>query len=122
MHRICIVSQINFRVKEDEKQIIQALAAQRGLSVPELAKQVLMKEISPLRVELAFQLLQEGKIGKKRAFTMSGLSYHEFLDEWVKRGAEEHISDESYKRGLQTAYSIDLTALRRKSPPSPDAQ
>ena len=73
--------QINFRVNDDEALFIQAIAEIRGISAPEIAKQALMKTISPLRVDIAFQLLKDGKIGRKHAWKLSGVSYYEFLQE-----------------------------------------
>ena len=102
------MSQVNFRVSDDEKIVLHALAKQRGVSVAELAKQAVIKEILPFRVDLAFNLLNAGKIGRKRAWIISGLEYHEFMVEWVKRGAEEIIPDEAEQKGFELAKTIEL--------------
>lgn len=102
------MAQVNFRVNDDERVVLHAIAKQRGVSIAELAKQAVIKEILPFRVDLAFQLLKDGKIGRKRAWVISGLDYHEFMVEWTKRGAEEIISDEAEQRGFDLAKSIDL--------------
>ncbi|MHA1733264.1 MAG: DUF6290 family protein [Promethearchaeota archaeon] len=107
------MSQINFRVRDDEKKLLQTIAELRGVSVSELARQAVLKEFAPLRVDLAFQLVSGGKIGFKRAWTLSGLTYHEFLVEWAKRGAEEVIPDEVAEKSLRDAFEIDLNAMRR---------
>lgn len=103
-----MMKQINFRVKENEKKLVEELARLKGISVAEFAKQSLLKEIEPIREDFAFSLLKQGKIGFKRAWIISGLSYHEFLVQWNKKKAEEHISDASEERSLKLALSIDL--------------
>lgn len=107
------MAQINFRVKEDEKELLQAVAKMRGISVSELARQAVLKEFSPLRVDLAFQMLREGKLGFKHAWKLSGLSHHEFMLEWSNRGAQEVIPNEVAEKALGTALSINLETLRR---------
>ncbi len=88
----------------------------KGISVPELVKQVVLKEIGPLRVDLSFQLLKAGKIGRKRTWILSGLSYHEFLVEWSKRGAEEVIPEETAVKELELVKTFDLKKYLQKSP------
>ncbi|HMF30793.1 MAG TPA: hypothetical protein VKK79_05240 [Candidatus Lokiarchaeia archaeon] len=107
------MQQVNFRLTDDEKRVLIALAETRGISIAELAKEAVLKEISAIRVDLAFQLLQEGKIGFKRAWTLSGLTYHEFLVEWSHRGAEEVISEEAEKKALKVALDLDLSQFLR---------
>jgi len=103
-----MMEQINFRLLKDEKEILSTIARSRGVSVAEFAKNAVLKEITPLRVDLAFKLLEEGKIGFKRAWKISGLTYHEFLIEWSNRGAEEKISQIAEEKGLKAALSFDL--------------
>nr|MDO8087695.1 hypothetical protein [Candidatus Sigynarchaeum springense] len=107
------MEQLNFRISKDEKRVIEAIAAERGVSTAELARRSLLKEIEPIRVDLAFKLLSEGKIGRKRAWTISGLSHNEFLIEWTRRGAEEQIPDEFIEKELDIARSIDLKKFMR---------
>ena len=108
--------QLNFRISKDEKRVIDAIAEERGVSAAELARKSLFKEIEPIRVDLAFKLLAEGKIGRKRAWVMSGLSHNEFLIEWTKRGAEEQIPDEFIEKELDIARAIDLKKFMRNQP------
>ena len=103
-----MMEQINFRLLSDEKEILSTLARDRGISVAEFAKRAVLREITDLRVDLAFNLVEEGKIGFKRAWKISGLTYHEFLIEWSNRGAEEKISKVAEDKGLSDALSFDL--------------
>jgi hypothetical protein len=108
-----LMAQVNFRVNDDEKAVLDALAKHRGVSVAELAKQAVLKDISKSRVDLAFDLLKEGKIGRKKTWFLSGLDYHEFMVEWSKRRAEEQIPDEAERKGFELAMSIDLNKFLR---------
>lgn len=107
------MTQINFRIDEEIKEIIDLIAQNRGISAAELAKQATLKEISKIRVDLSFQLLKAGKIGRKRTWKLSGLSTLEFLNEWTKRGAEEVISDEARESTIELIKSLDLTKFKR---------
>ena len=107
------MGQINFRIEEDVKELIDFIAENWGISTAELAKRATLKEISEVRVDLAFQLLEEGKIGRKRAWKLSGLSTLEFLNEWTKRGAEEVISDKARESTLDLIKSLDLSKFKR---------
>ena len=102
------MEQINFRVSEDEKQLLKVLAENRGISVTEFVKQVVLKEIGSIRIDLAFRLLIEGKITRKRAWLLSGLTYHEFMMEWEKRNAEEIIPEAIRAKELETGLTIDI--------------
>ena len=109
------MEQINFRVSEDEKQVLKALADLKGISVTEFVKQVVLKEIGPIRVELAFQLLTAGKITRKRAWLLSGLTYHEFMLEWENRHAEEIIPEAIREKELKDALTIDFKRFLKTS-------
>ncbi|MHA1613070.1 MAG: hypothetical protein ACTSYU_13515 [Promethearchaeota archaeon] len=101
--------QINFRVKRDEKAVIDTLARLKGTSTAEFAKSVVLKDIRQVRVDLAFSLLKEGKIGKKRAWLLSGLDSFEFMSEWTKRKAEEHIPEILIDKEIELLDQLDLT-------------
>lgn len=70
-------------------------------------------KISNIRVDLAFKLLNEGKIGFKKSWIISGLSYQEFLNEWSKRGITEEISEEAMEKGNELALSLSLEELKK---------
>ena len=59
-------------------------------------------------------MLKEGRCGRKRAWQLSGLSYHEFMIEWSNRDAVEVIPDEVYDRSLADALSLDLEIFKKK--------
>jgi uncharacterized protein (DUF1778 family) len=107
------MSQVNFRLSEEEFNIIKNLAENAGLSVAEYSKRIIKEKISPIRVEIAFKLLAQGKIHKKKAWLLSGLSYSEFMIEWSKRNAEDILPDQAEEKGLQLALSLELKKYRK---------
>ena len=111
-----LVAQINFRVNNDEKAILDALAKQRGISVSELAKQVVLEGVLPERVEIAFRLLEEEKIGRKAAWFLSGLSYHEFVTKCSELCIVETIPEAAEAKGFDLAVHIDLSKYLRQLP------
>ena len=108
-----MMEQINFRVSKDEKQVIDIIARAKGISTSELAKQTVLKDVKSTRVDLAFELLKQGKIGRKKTWLISGLSAHEFLVEWTRRGAEEVMPDDMVDRELEIAKDLDLKKFMR---------
>ena len=76
------MAQINFRVDNSIKLIMDILARNEGKSIAQIAKEYILKNIEPVRVDLAFNLLKEGKIGRKKAWKISCLEYSLFLKEW----------------------------------------
>ncbi len=115
MSKLKKMSQINFRISEDDKLVLQLLAQIRGLTVTELVKQNVFATISQDRIDLAFKLLKDGKIGRKRAWKITGLNGQEFLKEWTRRKAEEIIPDELAEKTLEIALNLNSADFLRNS-------
>lgn len=109
------MGQINFRISDDEKMILKLIAQMRGLTMTELVKHNVFDTISQDRVDLAFKLLDEGKIGRKKAWKISGLNGQEFLKEWTRRDAEEKIPDELAEKTLNIALILNSKDFLKKS-------
>ena len=105
--------QINFRVNELEKKIINSVAKERGISVAEFTKQLVLEEVAAKRVDLAFKLLENGKIYRKQCWLLSGLEYPEFMREWTRREAEEMIPDELIEKSIDIALNLDISKFLR---------
>ncbi len=103
-----MMDQINFRVQEEEKIVLQTLADYAGLSVPEYVKRLVLNDIKEIRIKTAFSLLKGNKISRKKAWILSGMSYHEFMMEWVAEGFEESVPDQVLDQELKLALSLDL--------------
>ena len=100
--------QINFRVGENDKEILEKIAKIKNISLAELSKRFVMKELEQFRVNIAFDLMQEGKMSKKQAFKMSGLTYHEFMHEGVKRKVTEKLPAELIESELDALSKLDI--------------
>ncbi len=105
------MNQINFRVKPEEIEIAKVIAKTSGVSLAEYARDSFLKDIESKRIEIAFQLLAEGKCGFKRSWTITGLEYREFLFEWAKRRAMEIIPEEMLIDNYNKAMDLDLSKL-----------
>jgi uncharacterized protein (DUF1778 family) len=109
-----MMTQINFRLSEEEKQIIAAMAELKGQSVAEFVKNTVLTAIIPNRVAIALDLLKARKISQKRAWILSGLSYYEFLIEVSTHDISCNIPEESWDKGLELALNFDLKSLLKK--------
>lgn len=105
------MSQINFRVNQEDIEIAKVIAKTSGVSLAEYARTTFLKEIGSKRIEIAFQLLAEGKCGFKRSWTISGLEYREFLSEWAKRGAVEILPEKMLENNYNRAMELDVSKL-----------
>jgi uncharacterized protein (DUF1778 family) len=109
------MEQVNFRLDENEKWVLDLIAKYKGQSVAEYSRSIIAREIRQTRVDIAFQLVKEGKIGFKRSWNISGLSYHEFITEWAHRNAEELIAEETEEHGYKLALKLDPKLLLKET-------
>ena len=108
------MEQINFRLNAEDKRILQQISKFKGISVAEYIKRIVLDDLSDIKVDAAFDLLKQGKIGRKRAYFLSGLTYNEFTLELHNRGIQEHTSEAAFERGIQIAKDLDLTPFLRQ--------
>ncbi|MHA1718796.1 MAG: DUF6290 family protein [Promethearchaeota archaeon] len=107
------MNQINFRIDPEEMAIIKKIAKEKGISVAELSKQALKEKLRIDRINLAFQMLSEEKVGFKGAWKISGLNYNEFLSEWVKKNAYESIPVDLITKNIVDAKNHDWESLMK---------
>ncbi|MHA1521880.1 MAG: hypothetical protein ACTSRK_17015 [Promethearchaeota archaeon] len=74
-----------------------------------MVKRIGIKKLEHHRVDLAFSLLDEGKISKKKAFKLSGLTYHDFMEQGEIRKVSEKIPDELIESELAAIHELDIT-------------
>ena len=74
-----------------------------------MSKRIVIKELEHLRVEIAFSLMDEGKISKKKAFKLSGLSYNEFMQQGAIRKVTEKIPEDLIEKEFATIHELDIT-------------
>ena len=102
------MSQINFRIGTEDMKVAKMISESTGISLAELARKAFVGSMKSVRVDLAFDLLAEGKCGFKKAWQVSGLAYEEFLAEWAERGAKEVIPGTKQEEHLDWALNVDL--------------
>jgi len=100
------MKQINFRLSDTEFERAELLAKALDMSVPALLKDISMQGITHTSVETALNLYKTNKIGLKKAWLLSGLEFHEFLDLLGSRGIEPSISDEMVDEMIEAAKSL----------------
>ncbi|MHA1720440.1 MAG: UPF0175 family protein [Promethearchaeota archaeon] len=88
------MNQINFRLSKDEYEIVKLLANLSNLSVPAMIKEFTKAEIKKKGKKLALELYKQNRIGFKKAWKISQLSFHEFTQLLVENNIEPHINED----------------------------
>ncbi|WP_457556997.1 hypothetical protein [Candidatus Harpocratesius sp.] len=109
------MNQINFRINNEDLKIAKMISETTGISLAEIARKAFLNNLKPKRIEIAFNLLKEGKCGFKKAWKISGMEYIEFLAEWAKRDAKEIIPEEFIEEHLKWALNYDIRKLMKNS-------
>jgi predicted HTH domain antitoxin len=102
------MKQINFRLSEQEYNIAEELAKLLGTSVPALLKEMGLKELNEVRVNLALDMYRKHKVGLKRAWKVSGLPFLEFLHVLSEHKIEPDIPEELEEHMIATALELNL--------------
>ncbi len=88
------MKQVNLRLSEEEYLIVEEIARILDQSVPALLKELSLKELAHIRKKIALDLYTQNKIGFKRAWKISGLSFYEFQQATITAGIEPNIPEE----------------------------
>jgi predicted HTH domain antitoxin len=88
------MKQINLRLTEAEFLVVEQIAKILNQSVPSLLKELSLKELSHIRKKIALDLYSQKKVGYKRAWKISGLSFYEFQQAVISAGIEPNIPEE----------------------------
>ena len=105
------MKQINFRLTDEEYQIVKELAKILGKSVPTLLKELGMREINAFRPRLALDLYKNNKIGLKKAWKLSQLPFIKFLELLQKNNIEPNITDELDEKMINLALNISFEEI-----------
>ena len=100
--------QVNFRLSEEEYQILSLIAESSQLSIAEVSKKLILEKASPFREDLALQLFKSGKVGLKKAWKISGLSPSEFQKLMITHNIEPYYDEEIETKTMNIALSLDL--------------
>ncbi|MHA1266845.1 MAG: UPF0175 family protein [Candidatus Helarchaeota archaeon] len=98
--------QINFRLTEEEYESLRLLAIHLGESVPKLSKRILLENLTEVRVKIALEAYRTNKIGLKKAWKLSGLSFPEFNKLLVEKNIEPSIPEELDDKLIKIALKI----------------
>ncbi|HMF33978.1 MAG TPA: hypothetical protein VKK79_21315, partial [Candidatus Lokiarchaeia archaeon] len=101
-----LLKQINFRLTEEEYEVIQQIAAILEKSIPTLLKELSLKELTDVRKKIALNLYEQKKIGLKRAWKLSGLSFYEFQQAIIAANIEPNIPEELVDKMIAGALSL----------------
>jgi len=102
------IKQVNFRINDEEYQILSLIAESSHLSIAELSRKLIFEKSSQFRQDLALQLYQNGKIGLKQAWKIYGLSSIEFQQLMNSKNIELYYDEKLEEKTLATALSLDL--------------
>lgn len=102
------MKEVSFQISEDEYEIIESIAGILNKSVSSLLKEISLQKIGNIAPEIALKLYSEKKIGLKKAWKISRMSFFEFSDLIVKNNIEPPISDELDDKLIDNMLSTDL--------------
>ncbi len=75
-------------------------------SIPNLLKELSLKELNAMRQKFALDLYAQKKMGFKRAWKLSGLSFSEFLQAIIAAHIEPNISEELEDKMIAGALAL----------------
>ncbi len=100
------MKQINFRLTEEEYEIIKEIASVMEKSIPNLLKELSLKELTSVRRKIALDLYAQKKVGFKRAWKLSGISFYEFQQAIISAHIEPNILEELEEKMIAGALSL----------------
>ena len=98
--------QINFRLSDEEYDILDLLSHHLNESIPNLSKRILLENLADIRIKIALKAYQKNKIGLKKAWKLSGLSFFEFNKLIVENNIEPPIPEELDDKLIEIALDI----------------
>ncbi|MHA1267063.1 MAG: hypothetical protein ACTSRS_17625 [Candidatus Helarchaeota archaeon] len=100
------MKQINLRLNEEEYLVVKEVAKILNQSIPSLIKELSFKELKEIRKKIALDLYRQKKIGFKRAWKMSGLSFSEFQQAIIFAGIEPNIPERIVEDMINLALNL----------------
>ncbi|MHA1728027.1 MAG: hypothetical protein ACTSWY_04780 [Promethearchaeota archaeon] len=105
------MKQINFRLTEDEYEIVDNISKILDKSIPSLLKEIGMKEIEKICPKLALNLYRNNKIGLKKAWKLSRLTFFEFIQLLIENNIEPNIPDELDEKMVDLAQNLKISDI-----------
>jgi predicted HTH domain antitoxin len=100
------MKQLNFRLSDEEYNILEVLSHHLNESIPNLSKKILLENLAEIRIKIALTAYQENKIGLKKAWKLSGLSFLEFNNLLVEHQIEPPIPEALDDKLIEIALDI----------------
>ncbi len=82
----------------------------------DLSTQMVLKELNKFRRNIAIDLYEQGKIRKKEAFKLSGLTFHKFLQVCKDHKIIEAIPELVLNRQSELLQDFDLSPYLKNFP------
>jgi predicted HTH domain antitoxin len=89
-----MMKKITFRLTDAEYKRVELVARLVEKSVPSFLRDIALKEVNTEIVEIALNLYKNDRIGLKKAWLLSGLPFHAFLNMLAERNIEPNIPDD----------------------------
>jgi len=87
-------NQLNLKLNQENYNILEIIARDQNLKITSLATSIFIGALNQFRIQRALELYQNGEIGLKEAWNLSGLSFIDFLEELKLNEIEPPISKE----------------------------
>jgi len=100
------MKQINLRLTEEEFLVVEQISKILNQSVPSLLKELSLKELTHIRKKIALDLYTQKKVGFKRAWKISGLSFYEFQQAVISAGIEPNVPEEMVDEMINLALIL----------------
>ena len=108
------MKQINFRIDENIYEILELISKQINESIPNISKRIILENIVDVRINIALEAYKQCKIGFKKAWKISGLSFFEFNNLLIKNNIESPISEDLDDKIIETALQINENDIFKK--------
>jgi len=89
---------ISVRVRKDQAEQIEALAAERGVDRSAAVRQLLAEAIREAKLQRALELVRSKKVSVWKAATVAGVTYREMLEKLRTHNVPFPLSQEELKR------------------------
>ncbi len=97
---------MDFRFQISNKNI-DSLSTQLNETIPNISKKIILENLGEIRKKIALQGYKENKIGLKKAWKISGLTFFEFNNLLVQNNIEPPIPEELDDKLIDISLKIE---------------
>src|SRR3990172_2911525 len=110
---ISIMAQLNIKIDDEDSELLRIVARTEGIPVSALFRIVINRTFDSWRLEKVFELYSQGKIGLKKAATLSKLTLVEFVNKLEELDLEPPHSKEMEEISERLASQVTRERLLR---------